>query len=304
MATNLGLGLGRANIKIVYMAETKDLPKQWDDVIGRNLDTGQQFETMKSIMGLGPARLTPEGDPADFDDMNVLFQRNFTPDTFTKAIQITKQASFTDQYKILSDMQPHFAKSFTDQKNIVAANLDNLGFSATTYGMNGETLYSTAHSNGLATATGANSNKPSTNLAFGPLAVQQMKNEIRLQRDARNAPLYNVGQVLVKVPPQLQGNLAAVLNSVNLPGTANNDVNYARENVDGCVIDYYGGVSSTAWFARMKNSKMHGLFMLNQMPYDLEPLPLDATLMKRWVAYESYVVGWYTWYGTWGSPGS
>jgi hypothetical protein len=299
MATNLGLGLGRANIKRVHLAEVENLQQQWKDVIGRTDTTTQQYERYKTIMGLGPAVYTLEGDSADFDDMNVLFNRDFYPRTYTKGLAITLQAEFTDQYAKLKDAAPRFAKSFNDQKNIVGANLNNLGFTSTTDGMNSETLYKTAHSNGTATATGANANRPASEVAFSATALQQAKNELRLQRDARNAPLYNTGQVLVTVPPQLQGTLAGVLNSQNFPGTANNDVNYARSNVDGSVVDYY--TSATAWFVRMKDMNQHGLFLLQQMPYDIIKLPMDDTLMHKWVAYESYVAGWFIWYGTWGT---
>lgn len=295
------LSLGRANIKKVHLAEIGKLPQVYMDVIGRVDKTTQQFERYKSITGLGPAVDTPEGTPAAFDDMLPLFSRDFYPTTVTKGVKFTKQTSFTDQYKILKDMKARFAKAFGDKRNIVAANLDNLGFTSTTYGMNSEPLYSTAHSNGTAQASGC-SNRPAVDVAFGPLAVQQMKNEMRFQRDARNTPMRLNGQILLKVPIQLQGNLAAVLKSVNLPGTTNNDINYVRENIDGAVVDDY--TSPTAWFARMKDVNLHGLFMLQQMPYDVINLPLDENLMYKWVAYESYTVGWFIWYGAWGTTGA
>jgi hypothetical protein len=295
------LGIARAELKTLYIAEAKNLPELRTDVIGTYMTTTQVYERFKSLTGMGPAADTPEGQPVQFDDQMALFTRDFYPSMVTKGRSFTKLAGFTDQYGELKKSTPRFAKSFNDKRNIKAANLDNLGFTNTTDGMNGETLYSTAHSNGTASAAGS-SNRPAVNLTFGPLAVQQCKNEIRKQRDARNTPMRLSGQILLKVPIDLQGSLAAVLKSVNLPGTTNNDINYARENVDGRVIDDY--TSSTAWFARMADNNLHGLVWMQQMPYDIEMLPLDKTLMQNWVAWESYVAFWYFWYGTWGTPGA
>lgn len=301
MATNVdALGLARANIKRVTLAQIKKIPSVYKDVIGRVDNTTQQFERYKSITGLGPAVDTPEGTTVAFDDPLPLFSRDFYPTTVTKGMKFTQLFDFTNQYKAVLNKTDLFAKAFTDKRNIVAANLDNLGFTSTAYGMNSESLYATSHSNG--TATSGSSNRPAVDIAFGPLAVQQMKNEMRKQRDARNTPMRLNGQILVKVPIDLQGNLASVLKSVNLPGTLNNDINYARENIDGCVVDDY--TSATAWFARMKDDMQHGLFMLNQMPYDVKRLELDQDMMWKWIAYESYCVGWFIWYGTWGTVGA
>ena len=296
------LGIARKNILVVHLHEMKKRIDLVDPLIGRTLNSTQSFERMKSLIGLGPAEYTPEGTPAAFDDLQPLFVQDFYPFKVTKGVKITEETRFTDQYNIVKNLAPRFAKSFMDKKNITAASLNNLGFTSTTMGMNSETLYSTGHSNGTGTTNGGNSNRPAVEVAFGPLAVQQMKNEMRLQRDARNTPLMNNGQVLVTVPVQLTGNLAAVLKSVNLPGTFANDINYAKENVDGQVIDWY--TSTTAWFARMKDNEQLGLFWMDQMPYKMIDLPLDASLMWQWVAYASYVCGWYGWWGTWGTLGA
>lgn len=294
------LDLGRANIKRVHLNELDRVPKDYELVIGRTESTTQQYERFKTIAGLGPAVETPEGAQVAYDDMLPLFQRDFYPVKVTKGVKFSIESKFTDQYKVLTNMAPRFAKAFGDKRNLVAANLDNLGFTSTTYGMNSEALYSTSHSNGQATA--GSSNRPSIDVAFGPSAVQQMLNELRKQRDARNTPMRINGKILVKVPIALTGNLAAVLQSVQLPGTANNDANYLRNRIDGVVIDDY--TSDTAWFARTADESQHGLFWLNQMPYDVMQLPLDDDLMYRWIAYESYVCGWFDWHGAWGTTGA
>lgn len=296
------LGLGRAEIKRLHLVEIEKIPDNAQVVIGRVDKTTKEFERYKTIAGLSQHVATPEGTTVAFDSMLSLFTRDHYPTNYTKGVKLSLQATFTDQFNKLKELSPRFAKAYRDASNIANANLDNLGLTATTYGMNSEALYATSHSNGTSSGTGANANRPSTDIAFGPTAVQQMKNEIRLQKDARNTRMRLSGQVLVKVPIQLSGNLSAVLKSINLPGTANNDFNYAREMVDGAVVDDY--TSATAWFARMKDTNQHGLFRLEQMPYDVMRLPLDEDLMWKWVSYGSFTVGWFIWQGTWGTTGS
>jgi hypothetical protein len=293
------LGLGRVGLKKVYFIEADKIEKQWDTIVGRVESTTQTFERYRQLAPLAPAVQTPEGTPVAFDDPYVIFSRDFYPVKFTKGVRMSEETSLTDQYAKIKNMMPQFATSFGHRKNIVAANLLNLGFTDTSYGMNSETLWATSHSMG---AGNTFSNRPATDIAFGPLAIEQCLQEIRVQKQARNQPMPYSGKVQVMVPPQLEFVAQRFANTNLLPGTNNNDVNYARGRVNIEVLDYL--TSSTAWFARTEDNSRHGLFMLSQKPFDIDQLPLNESLQYTWVAREIYVVGWYDAHGTWGTTGA
>jgi len=294
------LALARRNILDVFVVQAEKLEKQYDYVIGHTYDTTQQFEIFKMIKPLSPAQQTPEGETAKYDDLTAIFQANFYPVIYTKGIKYSKQFDFTLQYKDVMNKQDQFARAFTQKKNIVAANLDNLGFTSTTNGITAETLYSTSHSQGTGNPTFAN--RPTTDVAFGPLALEQGLQELRLQVDQVGQPMMLTGPVILKVPIQLEAQAYRVVNSNYLAETNNNDTNdFIKRRVSVRVIDYY--TNSKYWFLRMESEKDHGLFMLDQMPYDITQLAMDDSFMYKWVADESYVVGWKDAHGTWGTTG-
>ena len=306
LATSLTM-MGRKNIKKVFLVEADSIDKQYLSVVGDAVDsTTQIYETYKQLAGLGPAQQMNDGDRADYDDETDLFMRNFTPVIFAKAKKYSKQMDFTNQYKSVLKAQPAFARAFLERRNIQGANLDNLGFTDTTMGMNSEVLYSTSHSMG--NYTGANTD--SLTLALSPKNLETALMEMRTQRSARNLPQRYIGQVVLKVPPQLEFLTLRILNSVKQQGTADNDSNEVKKRVSHVVIDYYSTMAassitttSTAWFLRAAERRAHGLFWLEQMPYDVEKLAMGDDFMIRWVACESFITGWFDWHGTWGTPG-
>lgn len=296
----LTLGLARKNILDVFVVQSADLAKEWDMVLGKEFETTQSFEVMKQIKPLSPAQQTPEGETAKYDDWTPIFARSFYPVMFTKGVRYSKLFDFTLQYKDVIKKQDQFARAFNQKKNIVAANIDNLGFTDTTYGMNAETLYSTAHSQGAGNPTF--SNRPTTELPFGPLALEQALTEIRKQIDPVGQPMQLTGKVLLKVPIAKEAVATRVVRSMQLAQTNNNDTNsFITSRVEMAVIDYY--TSDNAWFLRMQNDRDHGLFLLKQMPYDITQLAMDDSFMFKWVADESYTVGWKDAHGTWGTLG-
>ena len=78
MATTINsLGLGRVGLKVVFLQQAANYPDQAALCIGRKMQTKQQYERFKSIIPLGLATATNEGEQVKFDDMLPLFVRDF-----------------------------------------------------------------------------------------------------------------------------------------------------------------------------------------------------------------------------------
>ena len=297
MALMTSLLLARKVLKEAALIESKKVEDQSEAVIGRVDKTTQQYELYRQIAGYSPPEQTNDGEEVKWDSQYAIYQLKLTPVIYTKGARFSKQMDFTNQYKEVTNVNPLWARAFKKKRNHVAANVDVLGFSATTYGVNSEVLYTTSHDMGGTTF----SNRPAVDIAFGVLGARQMLKEIRTQKDARGEPMATVGKVLVKLPPALEADGYAVIKSMSLPSQSNPGVTneFFKNRLEFKVIDYY--TSDTNWFARVTDESEHGLVMLDQMPYSIEKLARTTNLMDPWVASQSYQAGWYDAHGTWGS---
>ena len=304
------IGAGRVGLKKLFAVESNKVEKQYVDVVGRVMNTTQTSEVFKQYIGLGMSTQTPEGNSVDWDDLEALFTAVFKPVMYTKGVKFTMQTNFTDQYGVLKKITPQIAQAFVQRRNTNVADLDNSGFTNTTYGMNNETLYSANHNmlkavgynRPLAPGQVAGASATTLDLTFSPLALEQAFIDLRKQKSARGLPMPPVGKIDVKVPAALYPQAVRAISALQIAGSNNNDPNFNRSKFnDPKLIDYY--TSDIAWFCKASDPASHGLFFLEQMPYDIQELPLDAELMKKWAAYESWIFGWYDWHGTWGTLG-
>jgi hypothetical protein len=309
------LGAGRVGLKKLFGIESDKVQKQYIDIVGRVEKTRQASEIFKQYIGLGPSTVTNEGDTVDWDELSALYVSNFKPLLYTKGMKFSIQTEFTDQYGVIKNVTPRLARSFVHRRNLNVADLDNSGFTTTAnggkgYGMNSEALYSAGHNMGssfgynrpLAPGQSAGVSATTMEVGFSPLGLEQAYTDIRKQKDARGMPMFPLGKLDVKVPAALLLPAQRAIRSVQLAGSNVNDPNVLKDRFnDPKIIDYY--TSDIAWFVKASSPDEHGLFFLEQMPYDVFQLPMDAELMHKWAAYESWVFGWFDWHGTLGTQG-
>jgi hypothetical protein len=305
------IGAGRVGLKRLFGIEAEEVRKEYLDIVGGNtMNTTQTSEVFKQYKGLGPMKETPEGNDADFDDMSPIWNMVVKPRLYTKGVKFSKQTQFTDQYNVLKDWTPRFVRSSMHRRNANVADMDNSGFTNTTYGQNSENLYSASHNMGglygynrpLASGQVAGPNAITQDIAFGPLALEQCTADLHKQQDARGQPWYPMSKIDIKVPPALYQQARRAIRPEKLAGGNFNDPNVNRDDFnDPIQIHYY--TSDKAWFARASSKKEHFMFFLLQMDYDIEQLPLGKDIMINWVAYESWYFGWMDWHGTWATLG-
>jgi len=316
MAMTTGtIGAGRVGLKRLYAVENDKVEKQYIDVVGRVDHTTQTAEIYKQYAGLGLATMTPEGDRVSYDDLEAMYVAAFKPVMYTKGVKFSRQTKYTDQYAIFGKLQAQIARSFTERRNTNVADLDNSGFTTPAnggpnYGMNSEALYMAGHNmkgtygynRPLVAGQVAGTSALTLDLTFSPLALEQCFIDLRKQKSARGTPQPAIGKIDVKLPSDLLPQGIRAISALKLPGTPNNDPNFNKDKFNAPTeILYY--TSTIAWFAKTANVNGHGLFFLEQMPYDFEMLPPDDELMHKWIGFESWIFGWYDWHGTWGTLG-
>lgn len=289
----------RTVLNKVYLVASKKQRLQYKTFIGHEVSTSEKFYNVRQLKDIGTAEYTPEGEQVRFDDMAPLFPWQAQALKYTKGLRMTEEAEFELQFKEVLDRQNSFARAFARQRNRVGANLLNLGFTSTAYGVNTETLFATSHSMG-----GSNvfSNRPATDIALSPLALEQGLTELRRQVDANGDPMGPQGDIWLVVPPELEYVAKRITEPDRLAFTNNNDTNPAGRKVDVAVVDWL--TSTRAWFLIAKDPEEQSLYMVNGMPYRMTPLPIDKALWNTWVAREKYTVGWPDAHGVWGTTGA
>ena len=300
MFTETSIGdIGHLGLDKIFKVEAAKYSDYSERILGNVIKTKEAYYRMKSLIGLSPAEDFPEGVEAPLDDYSPLAVKNFYPERIGKMLEYTDDVQWTDQYKQIAGLQGAIAKSFALKVNLLAASIDSLGFTDTTKGMvAGETLYSTSHSNN----GNAGSNTPAVNLAFGALAIEQCKSELRQQVSARGDVMPYDGSIIVKVPVALDGRAYALAHSDKLVGTNNNDAAFAKWKIQYETIPFY--TSNTAWFARYADNDEQGLFMIHFKPYSIEKLAKDRRLVNAYIASQKLVAGWRDFHGTWGTVGA
>lgn len=286
--------IGRVGFKEVYYMAAKRVPDIWRDIVGLDFTSNQQYEEWMQLAPFGNATIVPVGDSAPQDQPSVIVAGRFDPALIGKRWSYYKNLPVVDQYKKVRSLMPMVAAAHKHTINQLAANLNINGFSSGS-GIAAEALYSTAH-----TLSGTGSNRPTVDLAFGPLAIQSMKQIIMAQNDAKGNPLNLGGRTAITVSILNDQYGKVVAKSGYLPGTPNNDVNVAMEETTVRTVRYYSP-TSTAWFVRGDNA---GLFRLTLTKFDINALPLQENYFYPFITDESLVFGWKHWQDTAGTTGA
>jgi len=293
------LETGRRILRKTYFVEAKNIEPQYKWLVSKHDETTQTKELYKQLKGFSMAVQTGDGDNVSYEDLAAIYTLTLTPVVFTKGTRFSPMMKYTDQYGIIAGMTAQFAMAHEHKKNQVTANMDNLGFTSTTYGVNSEALYSTSHDMGGVTY----SNTPASAGAFGPNTAKAHIISIRKQKSAQDEPLPYSGTVLVKLPVDLEPTGVEVIKSMLLANTANNNTNeFLRNRLEMKVCDYY--TSTTAHFYQAKDYPIKGTVLLDSMPYDIKKLEQrDEDGMHPWISMSAYQVGWFDAHGTYGDAG-
>lgn len=293
------LGLGRSIYWEMVTTAMADHPTQYTAFCAE-AHTKQQFERLGGLTGFGYPSFAPEGTPIATDSRRTLYTADFTPQLYGIAFEWTDVAEYTDQYGKYKENPRLAARSIMQGRELAGANLLNNGFSASFTGPDGVSLFNTAHpTNGGPTY----SNRSTGNLSLTPQALQQAKSDMRRVKDPRNMPMGHTGSSILIVPPEKEVDADIILNSSQIPFTANNGDNRYRDRVTrAMVVDEL--TSSTAWFLVSDDVEKNGMFMLFGIPLSTETQRDARTKTTVYVTAEGRVAGWKHGYCKWGTPGA
>jgi len=201
--------------------QLKELPPIWTDVYSRK-SSSRKFERFQTVTPFGDVPEKPEGSVYAFDLIRPGYSKDVTPVEFGLGFEVTETAMEDDQFDVLQRQASWLAFSARVVQEKYAAIPFNLGFT-TQLAPDGVSLFNTAH---VLAGGGTARNRPATDadLSYDSLnqAIVDVQTDTKLESGQLVAPVMNW---ILYVPPQLEMLADRLLNSTQLPGSNDNDVN-------------------------------------------------------------------------------
>jgi len=251
-----------------------------------NVKTSQQRSERSSVLiGPGGVARKPEGAAIVYDSMIPGTTKNFIHDTFALGLRASMELLADNLHQELFNAAKMLGASARKSIEYQVADLLNSGFSTSVRSSgDGVAFFSASHTFGkdtVVTLTGPSALNIST--FYEALYV------LRGQKDGRgyNANIGN-GKLQLIVPIALTDVAYAIKNSMQTPGSADNDASYAASlNLEIIVNPYL--TSTTAWF--LLSPGEHDLTYFQRMKVQTYNDGDFNTLDKKWALVYRHSLG-------------
>ena len=224
----------------------------------------------------------------EYDDNAQGYKTTLTHEEYTRGFKVSRKLVDDDQYSIINPQPRGLAMAATRTQEKHAASVFNNAFSSSYTGGDSVSLCNASHPYSPVDAT-VHGNAGSSALSYD--TVVATKKLMRLFVDDRGELITVLPKTLL-VPPALEDTAWTIVNSMNKPGTANNDANYVGAQGLKVIVDPYL-TSAVDWFmVDSRLSKMHLLWFNRELPeINLDPAS-DYNLVARYAGYMRYSFGW------------
>jgi len=279
-----------------------------------NMETSTQaFEDEVELTGTGIMPEKPEGDAIIYDDMIQGGTRRYLHLAYALGSRASWELIEDDQYGIIKQVPKAHVRSAQFIREIVAANVFNLGFS-TINTIDGVTLFNTQHPllggtaatnvapgiSNVIYASGTYPNRPSPDVDLSFTGIQLMINQFERMPDSQGIPI-RVKPSKILIPPELKFIAREILGSPGKPYTNDNELNsLIGEDLKFQVLHYF--TSQSAWYA-VAEKEYHQLKFFDRHPIDADYDDDFDTRATKIVTFQRFSAGVTSWIGTWGSNG-
>lgn len=261
-----------------------------------------QFTSMGT---LGAFVQTDENDDVTFDSPNQGFDVTLTPLQYSLGFSVSRIALDDDKIGPLKNLASHLGRSFTETRNILAADIFNNGFSNSFTGADGVSLFNTAHLQDGSAVTFRNRATAHADLNISSLQAALI--DFRDFRDGRNKRL-NLRPNKIIVAPTGEWNVREILQSQLRSDNANNAINAFQKdelNTAGFNINVWNYLTDTdAWFLQAPEED-HWLIWLEKEAFNVASDVRFRNRALETAAWARFAVNWVNnGIGIWGSAGA
>ena len=259
------------------------------------------FEEEVMLTGFAGAAIKQEGAGVQFDQASEAYTSRYTHNTIALAFAITEEAIEDNLYdRLASRYTRALARSMSQTKQTIAANVLNNAFDTNVIGGDGKELCATDHplANG-----GTFSNELATAADLSETSLEQSLIDIAAFVDERGLKIALQGRKLI-IPKELQFTAERVLRSPLRTSTSDNDIN-AMLNMgmipEGYRINHF--LTDTDAFFIITDAP-NGLKNFVRSPIKTAIEGDFDTGNVRFKARERYSFGWSDPRGIFGTPGA
>ncbi len=277
----------------------QERPEEYRRIVNVQNST-RAYEENNSITGLGPLAPKAELEPVIFDEPLALGQVRYIHQTFGLAVGYSKEMRDDDQYGVMGQLAGLLGRSARYTAEVYGHDVYNNAFTTAKYrGRDGQPLLSTAHP--VAATGGIAANKPAVDVDLSQAALEAALTNFETQVDERGMPIMIQPRMLLITPSQVF-TAARLLQSAQMPGTANNDVNPLANSGLQVVVSHFL-TDDDAWFILGAPNEIDVNFYWREMPdtKTWDDDTADATFHK---IRQRHSVGFGDWRGVYGSAGA
>lgn len=226
----------------------------------------------------------------EYDDPDQGYKTTYTHVEFARGFKVERKLVDDDQYNIINRLPRGLAIGAMRKRENDAASVFNNAFSSSYTGGDAIALCG-AHPYSPTNAT-TQANNGTTALSYDSIIATRKL--MRSYVDDRGQ-LIPINPNTILVPPELENTAWEILNSMNKPGTGDNDANYVRgTNLQLIVWDYL--TNSNNWFMLDSGLAKTYLNWFDRVPLEFATDPTgDYTLEARFRGYMRYSYGWSDW---------
>ena len=287
-------------LRKIFFESYKEIPEQYSTIY--NVNTSKKAKEVD--YGLGAfsdwVERTDELDVVAYAKLSATQERTYTHKAFTKGFMIGRELFDDEQYGQMKKMAKALARAGRAKVEKDAMLTLINGFKKEGHAIyDGEALFSNAHPL-------ADSDKKGKNLATGALTEANLKKAMQIMRetvDEAGNLVQFIPDTLV-VPPALEHVAKVIINSSQVPGSGDNDVNTVKGAMKIKVMDYLGataGGSDTAWF--IMDSSRHELNFFWRIKPEFKGEEAFDNFVAKYRGYMRYSFGVSDWRGIVGSTG-
>jgi len=202
-------------------------------------------EEDQSITGFGATVTKAEGGSVSFDVAYQGYKKTYTHITYGLGFIVTREMVEDDLYRKIIAMPQALARSVRQSVELLAANILNNGFTGDDQS-DGKDLFDTSRP---LVGGGTWQNKPTTAADLSVTSLEQAFIDIAGYVDDRNLKMMARPMKLI-IPKEESWQAQVILGSMGMPGTANNDLNPAKNIFPGGVQVMHWLTDTNAWFIK------------------------------------------------------
>lgn len=284
-------------LRKIFFETYKELPEQYTGIY--NMNTSKKAK--ETDYGLGAfgdwIERADELDTVAYAKLSAGLERTYTHKAFTKGFIIGRELYDDEQYGQMKKMAKALARAGRAKVEKDAMIPLKEGFTKAIY--DGKPLFAADHPLVDSATTCSNLVTGALTEASLKVAMQRMRETVD---EAGNLVQFTPDTLII--PPALEHTAKVILNSTQVPGSGNNDVNTVKGAMKIKVMDYLGAIaggSDTAWF--VQDSSRHELNFFWRVKPEFKATDEFDNFTAKYRGYMRYSFGVSDWRGLVGSEG-